>query len=78
MAIYCEKILKMAKIGQKWPKMATIRNSHRFFTYFQNSITLRIFFTQKSLTPEMKDLKSLFNMKYKPKAHLQPLFQYSV
>ena len=65
---------KWPKLGQKWPKLGIFID---FLTYFQNSITLRIFFPQKSLTPEMKDLKSFFNIKYKPKAHLQPFFQYS-
>ena len=62
---------KWPKLGQKWPKLGIFID---FLTYFQNSITLRIFFPQKSLTPEMKDLKSFFNIKYKPKAHLQLFF----
>ena len=51
---------KMAKIG---PKMAKNGNFHRFLTFFEYSITLRIFFSQTSLTPEMKDLKNLFHIK---------------
>ena len=81
MAIHREKMKKMAKIGQKWPKLgqkwSKLGIFIDFFTFFQNSITLRIFFSQTSLTPEMKDLKSFFHIKVKPKAHLQPLFQYS-
>ena len=58
---------KMAKIGQKWqkldqkwPKMVIFID---FWTFFQNLITLQIFFSQTSLTTEMKDLKSLFHIK---------------
>ena len=81
MAIYREKMKKMAKIGQKWPKLGKkwpkLGIFVDFWTFFQNLITLRIFFSQTSLTPEMKDLKSLFYIKQKPKAHLQPSFQNS-
>ena len=62
---------KMAKIG---PKMGIFID---FLTFFQNLITFRIFFSQTSLTPEMKDLNSLFHIKLTPMAHLQPFFQYS-
>ena len=65
---------KIAKIGQKWPKLGIFID---FLTYFQNLITFRIFFSQTSLTPEMKDLNSLFHIKLTPKAQLQPFFQYS-
>ena len=81
MAIHREKIQKMAKIGQKWPKLGQkwpkMGIFIDFWTFFQNLITFRIFFSQTSLTPEMKDLNSLFHIKLTPKAHLQPFFQYS-
>jgi len=58
---------KMAKIGQKWPKLGQkwpkLGIFFNFWTFFKNLITLRIFFSQTSLTPEMKDLKSLFHIK---------------
>ena len=81
MAIYREKMKKMAKIGQKWPKLAQKWPKMvifiDFLTFFQNLITFRIFFSQTSLPPEMKDLNSFFHIKLTPKAHLQPFFQYS-
>ena len=81
MAIYREKMKKMAKIGQKWPKLGQkwpkLGIFIDFWTFFQNLITLRIFFLQTSMTPEMKDLKRFFHIKQKPKAHLQPSFQNS-
>ena len=67
MAIHQEKMKKMAKIGpklpklgQKWPKLGIFID---FLTFFKKLTTLRIFFSQTSLTPEMKDLKSLFHIK---------------
>ena len=58
---------KMAKIGQKWPKLGQKWPKLGIFidlwTFFKNLITLRIFFSQTSLTPEMKGLKSLFHIK---------------
>ena len=81
MANYREKMKKMAKIGQKWPKLGQkwpkLGIFIDFWTYFQNLITFRKIFSQTSLTPEMKDLMSFFHIKVKPKAHLQPFFQYS-
>ena len=78
MAIYREKMKKMAKIGQKWPKLGQkwpkMGIFIDFWTFFQNLITFRIFFSQTSLTPEMKDLNSFFHIKLTPKAHLQPFF----
>ena len=79
MANYREKMKKMAKIGQKWSKFGQkwqkLAIFVDFWTYFQNLITFRRIFSQTSLTPEMKDL-SLFHIKVKAKAHLQPIFQY--
>ena len=61
---------KWSKLGQKWPKLGIFID---FWTY-----SFRKIFSQTSLTPAMKDLMSLFYLKVKPKAHLQPFFQYSV
>ena len=81
MANYRDKMKKMAKIGQKWPKSGQkwpkLGIFIDFLIYFQNLITFRYIFSQTSLTSEMKYLMSLFHIKVKPKAHLQPLFQYS-
>ena len=80
MANYREKMKIMAKIGQKWPELVQIWPKLGifidFWTFFQNLITFRIFFSMTSLTPEMKDSKFFFHIKVKPKAHLQPFFQY--
>ena len=67
MAIYREEMKKMAKIGQKWQKLGQkwqkLGIFIDFLTFLKNLITFRIFFSQTSLTPEMKDLKNLFHIK---------------